>query len=334
MLFENFSANLDTVRNTICYIQRCDGFAEMVLEIHVIELAHPYVKIFRAYCEAAVGQRPLLLEYGLTQESQFLLHSELSARLSTTISFETVYKALLVGDDRQLLTANEKFQLKYRDGLRAADIYEAVFEVDPQFLSFADDPEFEKAVRTGVKLSEKAGRQYLANFFGPKRETGAPIPLIYFAIQTTDPKKLKAEGGVDNILTAARGVPDQLGKEPTHHAPNNNFQQVKPYEKVSLPTDAIDLGYGIGVMQRIPCGAKALDTPYLNEIQESPDAEYAVILATGKCVAHADAGEESEQEAPAGVLDCSPVIAMRKSATYGNNGSTRIERRVGQKTFQ
>ena len=48
----------------------------------------------------------------------------------------------------------------------------------------------------------------------------------------------------------------------------------------------------------------------MNEIQESPDAEYAVILATVKCVAHADAVEGSEQEAPAGVLDCSTVVAM------------------------
>ena len=63
-------------------------------------------------------------------------------------------------------------------------------------------------------------------------------------------------------------------------------------------------------MRRVPCGAKALATPYLNEIQESPDAEYAVILATVKCVAHADAVEGSKQEATAGVLDCSTVVAM------------------------
>ena len=104
----------------------------------------------------------------------------------------------------------------------------------------------------------------MANFFGPKRETGATIPLIYFAIQTTDPKKLKAEGGLDKILTAARGVPAQLGTDPTLHAPHNNFQQLAPYKKVPVPTDAIDLGYGIGVMQEIPCGAKALATPYLD----------------------------------------------------------------------
>ena len=87
MLFENFSTNLDAVRNTICYIHRCEGFEELVLEIQGIELAHRYAKAFRAYCKAVVGQLPLLLEYGLTQESQFLLRNELSAQLSTTISF-------------------------------------------------------------------------------------------------------------------------------------------------------------------------------------------------------------------------------------------------------
>ena len=192
MLFENFSANLDAVRDTIRYIHRCVGLAELVLVIQGIELAHRYAKIFRAYCDAGAVQRPLLLDYGLTQESQFLLHSELSAHLSTTISFETVYKALLVGDGRQILPANDKFEVKYRDGLRAAEIYKEDFEVDPQFLCFEDDPAFEKAVRTGVKRPGKAGRQYLANFFAPKREAGVPIPLIYFAIQTIDPKKLKA----------------------------------------------------------------------------------------------------------------------------------------------
>ena len=56
--------------------------------------------------------------------------------------------------------------------------------------------------------------------------------------------------------------------------------------------------------------AQALATPYLDEIQITPDAEYAVILATVKCVAHADVVEGSEQEAPAGVLDCSTGVAM------------------------
>ena len=90
------------------------------------------------------------MEYGLTPESQFLLHKELSSHLSTTISFETVLKALLVGDGRQLLIANKEFQPKYRNGLRPAEIYEADFEVDPQFVCFEDDHGFEPAVRAGV----------------------------------------------------------------------------------------------------------------------------------------------------------------------------------------
>ena len=48
----------------------------------------------------------------------------------------------------------------------------------------------------------------------------------------------------------------------------------------------------------------------MDEIQNTPDAEYAVILATVKWVAHADAVEGIEQEASAGVLDCSTVVAM------------------------
>ena len=176
MLFENFSAKVDSVRNTICYIHRTEGFADLVLEIQVIELAHCYAKIFRTHYEAIIGRSPLLLEYGLSQERQFLLHNELSAQLATTIFFERVYNALLVRDGRQLLIANKEFQLKYRDGLRPAELYQAEFEVDPHFLCFEDEPVFEIAVRAGVERPLKAGRQYLANFFGPKRETGAPIP--------------------------------------------------------------------------------------------------------------------------------------------------------------
>ena len=33
MLFENFSANVDGVDNTACYLRPCEGFAEMVLKI-------------------------------------------------------------------------------------------------------------------------------------------------------------------------------------------------------------------------------------------------------------------------------------------------------------
>ena len=40
MLFENFFANVDGVHNAVCYLLRCEGFAELVLEIQGDELAH------------------------------------------------------------------------------------------------------------------------------------------------------------------------------------------------------------------------------------------------------------------------------------------------------
>ena len=172
LLFETISANLEAVRNTICYIHGCEGFAKPVLQIQGIKLAHTYTKIFRAYYEAILGRSK---EYGLTQESQFLLHNEVSAQLSTTISFETVYKAPLLGDGRQLLLANKEFPAKYRNCQVPAENYEAYFEVDPKFLCFDDDQAFEITVLWGVERPGKAGRQYLPNFLGPKREIGAPI---------------------------------------------------------------------------------------------------------------------------------------------------------------
>ena len=39
MPFEKFSANVDSVLNTACYLRRCEGFAELVLEIQGVELA-------------------------------------------------------------------------------------------------------------------------------------------------------------------------------------------------------------------------------------------------------------------------------------------------------
>ena len=78
---------------------------------------------------ATLGRSPLILEYDFTQESQLLLHIELSSQLSTTMSFERVYRALLVGYGR--LLTNKEFQSNYRDGLRPAEIYEADLEVDP-----------------------------------------------------------------------------------------------------------------------------------------------------------------------------------------------------------
>ena len=62
MLFDNFTANVDAVRDTMCYIHRCEGFAELVLEIQGIELAHRYARIFRAYHMAVTKHIPQLLE--------------------------------------------------------------------------------------------------------------------------------------------------------------------------------------------------------------------------------------------------------------------------------
>ena len=150
MLFENFSANVDAVRNTICYIPRCDGFDSLVLEIQGVELAPCNAKIFRSYYETVLGHSPLWFEYGLREGSQFLLDNELSSHLSTTISIETVYKALHLGDGRQPLLANKEFQLKYRNGVRPAELYAADFEADPQILCFEYDPGFGPTVRAGV----------------------------------------------------------------------------------------------------------------------------------------------------------------------------------------
>ena len=40
ILFENFSANVDSVHNNICFVIPWEAFAERVLEIEVVELAH------------------------------------------------------------------------------------------------------------------------------------------------------------------------------------------------------------------------------------------------------------------------------------------------------
>ena len=82
------------------------------------------------------------------------------------------------------------------------------------------------------------------------------------------------------------------------------------YEGEPLLGEAIDEGYGLGVMQRVHCGAQGLATPYLAEIQQIPNEEEVLLIATVKCVANADTVQGSQQVAPAGVLDCSTVVAM------------------------
>ena len=70
--------------------------------------------------------------------------------------------------------------------------------MEPRWLCFVEDSKFQAAVQKGVGK----GRQYLANFFKPKGPSRYPIPLIYFAIQLIDVKKLEGPQGVDKILGA------------------------------------------------------------------------------------------------------------------------------------
>ena len=49
MLYENFSANVDSVHNTMCYERRWEGFAELVLEIQGVELTQRYAMMLRPY---------------------------------------------------------------------------------------------------------------------------------------------------------------------------------------------------------------------------------------------------------------------------------------------
>ena len=257
------SANLDSGSNIRCYVRRCEGFAELVQEIQGVELAHRYVNIFSAYNVVVAKRCPVFIEYGLTQESQFRLHQQLGAHLSRTVSFETAYKIILFGDGRQLFSPNPEFPLEYRNDLRAAEDYAADFKVDLRFLCLEKDPKFDAAAIKGVAK----GKQYRTTFFAPNRDVGYPIPLIYIEIQVSDPKTLEESQGMDKILAEARDVPTQLGIDPASHRPFNNFQKLSAYEKEASMFEAIDEGFGFGVMTRFTCVAKGFATQILDEIQ-------------------------------------------------------------------
>ena len=163
--------------------------------------------------------------------------------------------------------------------------------MDPGFLCFEEDPKFEAAAREGVGK----GREYLANFFAPKRDPGDPIPLIYFAIQVSDAKKLEEAQGVEKIFAATRAVPAKLEIDHVQHIPVNNFQKLARYEQDALVGEALDEGYGLTVIQRVHGGAKGLSTPIFDEVQEMPTEDEVVIIATVKCVAHAVAVDEASK---------------------------------------
>ena len=126
----------------------------------------------------------------------------------------------------------------------------------------------------------------------------------------TDPKRLEEAQGVDKILLAARAVSTQLGMNPAEQRPVNTFQKFARYQGEHLLGEGINEGSGLCVMQRLPCAANGLAILILDEVQDMPTEDDVVLIATGKCVAHADAVEESQQGAPAGMLDCCTVVAM------------------------
>ena len=69
-------------------------------------------------------------------------------------------------------------------------------------------------------------------------------------------------------------------------------------------------GYGVRVLQPEPCAVKGLATPILDGLQEMPNENEAIIVATVKCVAPADGLEESEHIPPSGVLDWSTLFTL------------------------
>ena len=57
---------------------------------------------------------------------------------------------MLVGDGRQVLPANTRSVLKYRNGYRLAEILEKEFEPDARFLSFVEAKDFEENARDAL----------------------------------------------------------------------------------------------------------------------------------------------------------------------------------------
>ena len=89
------------------------------------------------------------------------------------------------------------------------------FQPDPQLLSFAEAEDFEENPSSALGITGRP--RYLAKYFGPAREAGEAIPLIYLAIQLADAKELGAPGKLEQILTAARNTPNEFGIHPDYH---------------------------------------------------------------------------------------------------------------------
>ena len=73
-------------------------------------------------------------------------------------------------------------------------------------MSFAEAEDFEENARGA--LGSTGGRRYLPTYFGPIREAGDHISLIYIAIQVANAKQLVSPEKLDQILSAARITPN------------------------------------------------------------------------------------------------------------------------------
>ena len=112
------------------------------------------------------------------------------------------------------------------------------------------------------------GRQYIANFFPPKRNAEETIHLINFANQVTNSKKLAGAQAVDKIFASERAAPAYFGRDHGRYIPLKNFKKLPRYEGEPMMGEAINDGYGLDVLQRVPCRAKGLATSILYDVLE------------------------------------------------------------------
>ena len=102
----------------------------------------------------------------------------------------------------------------------------------------------------------------------------------------------------------------QTGIDATQHHPIYIFQKLPRYEVEPLLNEKDEEVHARCVTQRVPSGVQGLATPILQEVEMMPNENEAIIIATLRCVAHIDSVEVSEHVAPAGMLDCSTLVAI------------------------
>ena len=83
-------------------------------------------------------------------------------------------------------------------------------------------------------------------------------------------------------------IPAQLRTDRAQHPPHNIFQKLVEYEREPAMGQALENGFGLALMTRVTSAAKGLATPILDEIQDIRGDGEGGIIATVKCVAHAE----------------------------------------------